>query len=105
MEKTPKGPNPGLIWCNSKVTKPSELSGDSFCKWYSDVHVPDVLKTGTISEAFRYLAVDPNEELFHLTLYYAENVDGLYDKVKGKLFSSSAIVVMLMCKARCPTSG
>jgi hypothetical protein len=81
MERSPPGRNPGLIWCNSKVTKPDELGRDSFCRWYSDVHIPDVLRTGVSLLAFRYLAVDPNEEFFHMTLYYVDDVEGLYDKV------------------------
>lgn len=82
MEKKPPGPRPGLIWCNSKVTKPNELERDSFCRWYSDVHIPDVLETGSVREAVRYLSVDPNEEFFHMTLYYVDDVEGLYDRVK-----------------------
>ena len=89
MEKMPAGPNPGLIWCNSKVTKPDELNRDSFCRWYSSVHIPDVLETGAVREAYRYLAIDPNEEMFHMTLYYVDDVEGLYDKVKCKLSSDN----------------
>ncbi len=85
MEKARYGQNPGLIWANSKVTKPVNLSRQSFSDWYKDTHVPDVLKTGAVKEACRYEAIDPNEEQFHLALYYAENMDRLYDKVKGKL--------------------
>jgi hypothetical protein len=82
MERKPQGSNPGLIWCNSKVTKPNELGRNSFCCWYSDVHIPDVLNTGAVREAYRYLAIDPNEEFFHMTLYYVDDVEGLYDRVK-----------------------
>ena len=89
MEKMPAGPNPGLIWCNSKVTKPDELNRDSFCRWYSSVHIPDVLETGAVREAYRYLAIDPNEEMFHMTLYYVDDVEELYDKVKCKLSSDN----------------
>lgn len=82
MEKKAAG---GLIWSNSKITKPDELSWAGFCKWYRDIHIPDVLKTGAIQEAFRYEALDPNNDRPHLALYYAEDVEGLYDKVKGTL--------------------
>ena len=95
MEKKPVGANPGMIWCNSKVTKPDELSWDGFCIWYRDVHIPDVLKTGAVREAFRYEAVDPSNDRPHLTLYYAEDIEGLYDKVKGA-FDDSAIRVCLL---------
>lgn len=82
MDKMPPGPNPGLIWCNSKVTKPDELNRESFCRWYRSVHIPDVLETGAVREAYRYIAIDANEEMFHIALYYVDDVEGLYDKVK-----------------------
>ena len=82
MEKSPTGPNPGLIWCNSKITKPNDLSWDVFCNWYRDVHVPDVLKTGVVQEAFRYVNEDPSNEDPHMTLYYVDDVEGLFDRVK-----------------------
>ena len=83
MDKTPSGRNPALIWCNSKITKPDEFDRESFCQWYNKVHVPDVLKTGAVREAYRYVALDPNEEMFHMTLYHVDDMDGLYDRIKG----------------------
>ena len=84
MEKKRAGQNPGLIWCNSKITKPDELSWDTFCNWYQDIHVPDVLKTGAISEAFRYVfSQGTDSERPHMALYYVDDVEGVLDKVKG----------------------
>jgi hypothetical protein len=85
MDKTVPEQNHGIIWCNSSVTNQDEMPRQSFCNWYHDIHIPDVLKTGAISKAYRYQAMDPAEDRFHLALYYADNMDGLLDKVKGTI--------------------
>lgn len=63
MDKRPPGPNPGLIWCNSKIVKPEQLSKETFSKWYSDKHVPGTISTGHIHEAYRYESIDPKPTL------------------------------------------
>ena len=83
MEKKLGGENPGLVWCNSAITKPVDLSPQVFCDWYRDVHVPDVLETGAITNASRYESMDPNEERPYLTLYYATNTQDLEEKLQG----------------------
>lgn len=75
--------SPGIIWCNSKVTKPEELSNVDFSRWYSEKHVPDTIDTGLIHEAYRYESIDPNANTPFLALYYANNVEGLADQLKG----------------------
>lgn len=82
MDKQPKGPNPGIIWCNSKVTNPEAVSREQFSKWYSARHVPDVIQTGLIREAYRYESVDQAAEVPFLALYYAEDIDGLGNKLQ-----------------------
>jgi hypothetical protein len=83
MDKIVPEQSRGIIWCNSSVTNQDEMPRQSFCNWYHDIHIPDVLQTGAISKAYRYQAVDPAEDRFHLALYYADNMDGLLDKVKS----------------------
>lgn len=82
MEKQLQGPNPGIIWCNSRVLDPEPVSKEQFSKWYSARHVPDVIQTGLIREAYRYESVDPAAEVPFLALYYAEDIEGLGDKLK-----------------------
>lgn len=89
MNKQLPGRNPGLIWCNSKVTRPAEVSNKEFSRWYSERHVPDVIATGLIQEAYRYVSVDLDADVQFLALYYAEDVVDLADKLK--------------CQSRCPT--
>lgn len=39
---------PGLLFVNSKITKPDLLSEDVFLKWYSDEHIEEVVETSGI---------------------------------------------------------
>lgn len=82
MDDKSEDPVPGIVWCNSKVKDAEKLSPDVFCEWYRDVHVPDVLNTGAISEAFRGESIDPKEPQPYLTVYYTNNTNGLQQKLE-----------------------
>lgn len=83
MEKHAPGPNPGIIWCNSRIIKPDELSKETFSRWYSDKHVPDAIGTGYLQEAYRYESVDPQAEAPFLAIYYATDIGNLGKKLTG----------------------
>lgn len=84
MDKQPSERNSGIIWCNSKITKPADLSKNDFSKWYSNKHVPDTIRTGLVQEAYRYESIDPDAEAPFLALYYAADIGGLAEKLKCK---------------------
>ncbi|KAK5717026.1 hypothetical protein LTR17_016168 [Elasticomyces elasticus] len=77
VDKQAPGKNPGLLFVNSKITRPDELSDDAYTKWYEEVHIPDILKTSGISEASRFLSIDPKSERPYLALYPLEDLDFL----------------------------
>lgn len=83
MEKQAPGPHPGIIWCNSRITKPDQVSKETFSQWYSDKHVPDAIDTGHLQEAYRYESVDPQAEAPFLAIYYAGDVSDLGEKLTG----------------------
>lgn len=86
MSSTEDSKIPGIIWCNSRINQESDLSKDAFTNWYQHVHLPDVVKTGAVTQAQRYEAVDQEEGMFHLALYYSPNMTGLIDSVSSKSF-------------------
>lgn len=45
---------PELLYVNSKIIAPDQLSPDLFTQWYNDVHIPDIFVTSGIKEAYRY---------------------------------------------------
>lgn len=69
-------PQAGLLWVNSKITKPDELSKEDFTKWYDEIHVPDVLKMPSkkITSARRYESIDPSADRPYLAIYPVEDI-------------------------------
>ncbi|KAK3627945.1 hypothetical protein LTR56_018935 [Elasticomyces elasticus] len=77
VDKQATGKNPGLLFVNSKITKPDEVSDEAYTKWYEEVHIPDIFKTSGISEASRFLSIDPKSERPYLALYPLGDLDFL----------------------------
>ncbi|KAF2102077.1 hypothetical protein NA57DRAFT_54010 [Rhizodiscina lignyota] len=67
---------PGILFVNSKIKKPDQLSEETFTKWYNDVHVPDVLnaRPGEMRAAWRYECIDPEREAKYLAIYTMEDL-------------------------------
>jgi len=69
----PKPPIPGILWVNSDVIHPENLSKKDFDDWYCDEHIPDVVSKPGISHAYRYEYVLSKStlprKLSFLTLY------------------------------------
>jgi hypothetical protein len=77
--------NPGILWVNSKITKPEAVSTDVFTKWYETVHIPDIFeKQGPngegIKAAYRYKSIDPTAERPYLAVYPVNTLDYLQTK-------------------------
>ena len=85
VDKPVTGQNPGILFVNSKITKPDELSPEDYTKWYEKVHIPDIFKTSGIKEASRWETVDPKSERPYLALYPLEDLNFLEtDEFKGR---------------------
>jgi hypothetical protein len=60
MEDTPlksEADESGVIFVASRVTQPAKLTEGEFVKWYEDIHVPEVLATGGVPGAVRWVRV------------------------------------------------
>ena len=64
----PPPSGPGIFASLSKITD-SSLTDETFNKWYNEVHVRDVLKTGCITKAYRFKHKNPNAERPYLAIY------------------------------------
>lgn len=62
---------PGILWINSKVTAPDQLSIETFTKWYEGVHIPDIIaaRPGGIVASWRYQCMDPERKAPFLAVY------------------------------------
>jgi len=78
-------PQQGLLWVNSKVTKPEAISNEKFVEWYDGEHIGDVLKTSGIKTAYRYKSIDPAADRPYLALYPVRDVDFLGSPEMGTI--------------------
>jgi len=74
VDKPASGKNPGILFVNSKITKPNELSPEAYTKWYEQVHIPDIFKSGGIKEASRWKTINPKDERPYLAIYPLEDL-------------------------------
>ncbi|OQN98122.1 hypothetical protein B0A48_15954 [Cryoendolithus antarcticus] len=77
VDKQVTGKKPGLLFVNSKITKPDQLSPEAYADWYTKRHIPDIFKTSGIKQAARWQALDPNQDRPYLALYPLEDLDYL----------------------------
>lgn len=65
---------PGILWVNSKITKPDAVSPELFTRWYEEVHIPDIFATSGIKSAVRYQNIDPKAERPYLAVYAMKDI-------------------------------
>jgi hypothetical protein len=74
-----KHPIPGILFVNSGVIKPAELSLEAFDSWYCEEHIPDVVAKSGISHAYRYKHINdgssPARRLNFLTIYGMDDIN------------------------------
>ncbi|RDW77745.1 hypothetical protein BP6252_05798 [Coleophoma cylindrospora] len=73
-------PKPYLLWVNSRITSPTQVSASKFERWYDTKHIPDVFSTKMITSACRYKTIIANAESPYLTLYPFESMSMLQSK-------------------------
>lgn len=87
MDKKASGPNPGLLYVNSKIIQPDKLSSEEYSEWYEKTHIPDIFQTTGIDQAFRWQALDPSIERPYLALYPLRDIGFLQSpEFKGPSF-------------------
>lgn len=62
----PKLSGPGIFY---SLSKPKQISEDTYNKWYNEVHIPDILATGHVTVANRFRDVNPNVDRPYLAIY------------------------------------
>ena len=70
---------PGLMLVRSRPKHPEELTDEVFNKWYSTVHIQDVVNSGAADLAIRYKNLDPKAEYPYLALYRIPDLAFLQD--------------------------
>lgn len=66
----------GILWVGAGIKEGSAMTHGQFNKWYSQIHVPDVLNTGAANFAIRFKNLDDARKFKYLAAY---NVPSLSD--------------------------
>lgn len=64
---------PGLLFVPSRITN-NDISDPTYNQWYSDFHIPDVIKTGAVSHAARWGRADESNSDAYLALYRVKDL-------------------------------
>lgn len=92
MNKPAKGPDPGLLYVNSKIIQPDKLSPEQYTQWYEKTHIPDIFKTAGIDEAHRWQSLDPAAERPYLAMYPLSDIGFLQTpEFKGRKLNLSIL--------------
>jgi hypothetical protein len=62
---------PGILWINSRIDAPNQISPDLFKKWYEEYHIPDIIAArpdGCIASS-RYECMDSTRTSPYLAVY------------------------------------
>lgn len=62
---------PGILWINSKITAPDQVSPELYKKWYESVHIPDIInaRPGGVIASSRYQCMDSERPAPYLAVY------------------------------------
>lgn len=70
----PELKGPGLLFVNSRISRPDLLDEEAFMKWYGEDHISDILKTSGIKSALCFKNADPAAEKPYLVLYPMQDI-------------------------------
>ncbi|KAK8056086.1 hypothetical protein PG993_001313 [Apiospora rasikravindrae] len=60
---------PGLLYANSKISRPDILDEKTFFEWYDKEHIPELIQTSGFDSAFRFVDSNPDSERPYLAAY------------------------------------
>lgn len=73
MTEVPDLSGPGILLAATYITDPA-LSDKTFNKWYNEIHIPDVIATGGISQATRFRNANPDATEKYLAIYHVPDL-------------------------------
>ncbi|KAM5386419.1 hypothetical protein ACJZ2D_000382 [Fusarium nematophilum] len=59
----------GILFVNSKISRPDILDIPTFLKWYDEDHIVEVVETSGIQSARRFVDIDPKANRPYLAMY------------------------------------
>lgn len=65
----------GILFVNSKISRPDILDEKTFMKWYDDDHIAEIMETSGIRSARRFVNVNPHADKPYLAMYAMDDLD------------------------------
>ncbi|KAF4625432.1 hypothetical protein G7Y89_g12735 [Cudoniella acicularis] len=65
---------PGILYVNSKIARTDLINEESYMKWYSEDHIPEIIETSAINSALRWKDVDPKANKPFLVMYPMKDI-------------------------------
>jgi hypothetical protein len=65
---------PGILYVNSKIARTDLLNEQSYMKWYSEDHIPEILQTSGVNSALRWKDVDAKADKPFLVMYPMQDI-------------------------------
>jgi hypothetical protein len=60
---------PGILFVESRISRPDILDEKTFMKWYDDEHIAEILQTSGIKSARRFKSIDMTIDKPYLAMY------------------------------------
>jgi hypothetical protein len=73
MAEVPDLSGPGILLAATHIID-STLSDETFNKWYNEIHIPDVVATGGVTQATRFRNANPDAAEKYLALYHVPDL-------------------------------
>jgi len=65
---------PGILYVNSWISRPDLLTEETYFHWYDTDHIPDILSSGGIKTAYRYIDVNTESRKPYFAFYPMEDM-------------------------------
>lgn len=65
----PEIKGPGMLYVTSKIDRKDIMSEETYFKWYDEDHIAEVVETGGMNNAYRYIDTDKSAFNPYLAFY------------------------------------
>ncbi|KAF9895142.1 hypothetical protein FE257_000044 [Aspergillus nanangensis] len=74
MATAPPMSGKGILFVNSRISRPDTLDEKTFMKWYEEDHIAEIMETSGIRSARRFIDTNPNAEKPYLAMYPMDDI-------------------------------
>lgn len=64
----------GILFVNSKISRPDVLDLETYFKWYDEDHIAEIIQTSGILSARRFIDINPEADKPYLAMYPMDDI-------------------------------